>query len=306
MKLYHGFYEKRLKKKSRCVAVGIFDGVHRGHQKILKRMLSEAGRSGALSTVVTFEPHPVRVLDPRHAHPIIMSLAHRLRFFERLGVEEAVVIRFDRRFSGTTRETFLEKFLAGRLGMKALSVGYDFRFGRGGAGDTRYLGQEARRLGFRLFVSAPEKTSGRIISSTRIRSLVEAGKLKEAARMLGRPVSVLGTVVRGRGRGRSVGFPTANLNPHHETLPPPGVYAAWGFLDGRKLRGVIHIGKRPTFNDRQKSLEVHFLDFHKQIYNREIELIFMARLRNIQKFTDKKALATAIQNDIQKARRLLS
>lgn len=300
MKVYSGFNDKQLRRKARCVAIGVFDGVHRGHQKILRGLLSDARRYHASPIVVTFEPHPNKILKHAVEQPILMSLAHRLRFFEKIGVKEALVIRFNKKFSTITREKFLKKILIEKLGMKALSVGKDFRFGFHGSGDADFLKQESMRSKFKLTLVQPLKYQKEIISSTRIRRLIERGLLNKAQKMLGRPVSVYGTVVHGRGRGKSIGFPTANLNPHHETLPPNGVYAAWGFLDGRRLKGVIHIGKRPTFHDKEKSLEVHFFDFHRDIYGKELELVFAARLRGIRKFKSPKALVAAIRQDAKK------
>ena len=305
MKIYDGFKDKRIRRKPRCVAIGIFDGVHRGHQKILLQALKDARRIHAEPMVVTFEPHPSKVLRPDMSQPILMSLAHRLRFFEKMGIKETLVIRFDRAFSKISHRFFLNELLCKQLGMRSLSVGEDFRFGFHGLGDTRFLSEESKHLGFGLALVRSLKDHGEIISSTHIRRLIEKGDLKKAGRMLGRPVSVYGTVVWGRGRGRSIGFPTANLDPHHETLPPSGVYAAWGFLDQTRLKGVIHIGKRPTFNDRQKSLEVHFFDFHRDIYGSEIELFFISRLRAIKKFKNREGLILAIQTDAQKALKIL-
>jgi riboflavin kinase/FMN adenylyltransferase len=306
MKIYRGLSDKSLKPARRAVAVGIFDGVHKGHRRILSRAIGEARRIGGRAMAVTFDPHPNKILRCEADPPIILSLEHRLRLFVSMGLDEALVIRFDKRFSGMTHETFLEKALIGKLGMRSLSVGYDFRFGKKGAGDAAYLRRAAAETGFALSVADALKDRGEIVSSTRIRRLIESGDLKLASRMLGRPVSVYGTVVRGRGRGKKVGFPTANLNPHHETLPPSGVYAAWGYLGGRRLQGVIHIGQRPTFGDRQKSLEVHFLDFHKDIYGREVELIFVSKLRDTKKFDNPAELGKAIASDIRRSERVLA
>ena len=301
MKIYNGFKDKRIRQKPRCIAVGIFDGVHRGHQRILSRALKDARRLHAEPMVITFEPHPNKVLRPERSQPILMSLSHRLRFFEKLGIQETLVIRFNKKFSKISHDFFLNELLHKKLAMKSLSVGVDFRFGFRGLGNAKFLSEESKRLGFRLSLAPPLKVDGAVISSTRIRRLIEKGDFKKAERMLGRPVSVYGMVVRGRGRGRSIGFPTANLNPHHETLPPSGVYAAWGFLNQTKLKGVIHIGQRPTFHDRQKSLEVHFFNFHKNIYGLEVELFFISRLRAIKKFKNREALVRAIQKDSEKA-----
>ena len=305
MKIYSGFNDKRLKPKRRCLAIGVFDGVHRGHQRILSRLLVDARRFQAESMVVTFEPHPIKVLEPRACQPILISLSHRLRFFEKMAIGETLVVPFNKRFSRISHPLFLHQFLIEQLGMKTLSVGEDFCFGRQGKGDAHFLQQESRRLGFGLSLVKPLKDGKDIISSTRIRCLIERGYLKRAERMLGRPVSVYGTVMAGRGRGKSLGFPTANLNPHHETLPPSGVYAARGYLDGTWLKGVIHIGERPTFGDLEKSLEVHFFNFNRNIYGKELELFFVSRLRGIYKFKNRQALIRAIQKDAQKALKIL-
>ena len=299
MKLYHGINDRKIKPAPRAVAIGVFDGVHRGHRKILNRMLAEARRFRLRPTVITFDPHPNRVLRPRSKEPILMSLPHRLRIFKALGAAETIVIHFNKKIAVISRREFLEEVLLKQLNMRSLTVGHDFRFGCKGAGNTAFLKAESRRLKFKLSLIQALKHGREIISSTRIRQLVERGELKKARQMLGRPVSVYGTVVRGRGRGRSTGFPTANLNMHHETLPPNGVYAAYGFLGGRRLKGVIHIGVRPTFKDQQKSLEAHFLNFHKNIYGKELELIFIARLRDTRKFKSSALLQAAIRNDIR-------
>lgn len=304
MKIYRGFEDKRLARRARSAAVGIFDGVHRGHRKILSRVLSEARRLRTKALVVTFEPHPNKILRPAQPHPILMSLQHRLRFFEKMGISETLVVRFTKRFAGITREGFLRRLLQ-RAGMRTLAVGHDFRFGHRGKGNTRFLQARSRELGFHLSVIPAFRHRGEIISSTRIRRLIERGNLKKAGEMLGRPVSVYGNVVRGRGRGKSLGYPTANLNPHHETLPPAGVYAVWGLLDGQKLKGVVHIGARPTFRERECSVEAHFLNFNGIIYGREVELIFVKKLRPIRRFKDQASLVRAIRRDASQALRIL-
>ena len=305
MKIYRGFSDKKLKRRRRAVAIGIFDGVHRGHRLILKKALASAKKMRTAPMVVTFDPHPQKVLSPKHRNPkILMSLEHRLNFFSAMGVKETLIVPFNKKFSHISHEDFLKKLLLGRLGMRSLSVGRDFRFGRKAEGDRGYLTEQSRKNGFALFLSPALSFRGKAISSTRIRRLIEEGDLKLASKMLGRPVSVSGTVVHGRGRGRKVGFPTANLNPHHETLPPPGVYAAKGSLGKRLLKGMVHIGQRPTFGDKEKSLEVHFLDFHRNIYGREIELLFLAKLRPVRAFSDARALAKQIRTDIRRAKSL--
>lgn len=304
--MYRGFADPRLVRRPRAVAVGVFDGLHRGHRRILSRLISAARASGLKTAVVTFDPHPLKVLRPEEGPTVLMSLPHRLQMFERLGIEEVLLVRFDRRTASTPPLTFVERDLAGRMGMRRMVVGYDFRFGRGGAGDARLLRSAAGRLGFTFEAVGPVRHGGRIVSSTRIRRLIETGRLALAGRLLGRPVSVRGTVVRGRRRGRRIGYPTANLNPHHEALPPDGVYAVWGDLDGRRLRGVVNVGSRPTFAETSRTLEAHFLDFDRTIYGREVELVFVRKLRAVKKFRSSSALAEAIRRDISRARSLLA
>ena len=306
MKVYNGFNDRHLRNKHRCIAVGVFDGVHRGHQKIIVQLLRDAKYYHAEPLVVTFEPHPGKILHPKNSQPVLMSLAHRLRSFKKLGVKEVLVIRFNKNFAKITRADFLYKLLLGKLGMRALSIGDDFRFGFLGLGDASFLRHESKLANFTLSLVSPLRYQAEIISSTRIRRLIEEGFLEKAEKMLGRPVSVYGTVVRGRGRGKAIGFPTANLNPHHETLPPGGVYAARGDLDGRRLKGVIHIGERPTFLDPEKSLEVHFFNFHQNIYGRELELEFVRRLRPTQRFKSKEALIHAIRKDAKRALKMFA
>lgn len=306
MKIYRGFQDRRLLPKRRSVAIGVFDGVHRGHRKILKAAIRAARRMRCSAMAVTFDPHPSHVLHPQQKAPILMSLWHRLREFEAMGVDETVVVPFNNKFSLVSAESFVEKLLVKRAGMRALCVGDDFRFGHRGLGDAKRLIALSKKLRFHLRLVRPVRSSGHVISSTRIRRLVERGRLKEAGRLLGRPVSVFGTVVRGHGRGKKIGFPTANLNPHHETLPPSGVYAARGVLGRLRLKGVIHIGQRPTFGEKEKSLEVHFFGFHADIYGRDLELIFVSRLRGIRRFAGPKALSKAILLDIRKARQVLA
>ncbi len=307
MKIYRGFEDRGLRPKKRSIAIGVFDGMHLAHQRILKNAVRGAKKERASSAVVTFDPHPQKILSGNKKNPpILMSLEHRLRVMELLGIEEAVVVRFNKKFSKMPREVFLNRCLLGRLGMVSLAVGHDFCFGRNASGSLSYLSQEAKRIGFALSVCPPVREGGKTVSSTLIRRLIESGHLTAAERMLGRPVSIFGTVIHGRGRGKKMGFPTANLNPYHETLPPEGVYAVRGRLGTKNLRGVLHIGKRPTFQDAEKSIEVHWLNRKGDLYGREIELFFVKRLRATQRFANPKALEQAIVRDIQAAVRALS
>ncbi len=302
MKIYRSLTDKDLKTKPRSVAIGIFDGVHLGHQKILKEALTVARKKKISLCVVTFDPHPEKILNSKGQSPkILMSLEHRLSLLKSFGVDEALVIPFNLRIAKITHVDFLEKILIGRLGMRALSVGEDFCFGKKAMGDIAYLAQRSEELGFSFFAAKHVLFLKAAISSTRIRREIEAGHLEEASKMLGRAVSVSGTVIRGHGRGKAIGFPTANLNPHHETLPPAGVYAAFGIVGRHRLKGVVHIGKRPTFGESDPSLEAHFLQFHSAIYGKTVELFFVKLLRPTRRFSSAKTLKIAIQGDIHRA-----
>lgn len=305
MKIYRGLADGRIERRPRSIAIGIFDGVHRGHQEILRRAIRAARRMKIRSLAVTFDPHPAKVLRPRAQSPkILMSLEHRLGLLEREGFDEALVIRFTKAFSRHSAERFLERDLVGRLGMKRLCVGKDFRFGAQGRGDAALLGRRAPSLGYELAALGPVRQGGAVVSSTRIRAEIERGRLAEASRLLGRPVSVRGTVVRGKSRGRDLGFRTANLDPHHETLPPPGVYAAWGKVRGRRRSAAVHVGPRPTFDEAEPSLEAHFPGFSGNLYGEELELFFVRKLRPLKKFRSVRALRKAIENDLRKLKQI--
>lgn len=290
--------------RGRSVALGVFDGVHLAHRRILRKAVATARRLGARATVLTFDPHPKNVLFPDKRRPILQSLEHRLRIFSELGFDEAIVIRFDRRFAATTAEGFL-RLLTERLDARAVCVGHDFRFGRHGQGDAALLRSWAAETGRRIWIEPPYKVGGEVVSSTLIRGLVLRGELGRASRLLGRRVSVYGNVVRGHGRGRKIGFATANLNPHHETLPPAGVYAAWGAVRGRRIAAVVHIGPRPTFAEKDPSIEVHFLSPQPRLYGSSIEVGFVRKLRDINRFNSTAELIQAIRSDVRRARVLL-
>jgi len=208
-----------------AAAIGIFDGVHRGHKKILKRLVREAARSRTRALVITFFPHPRKVLNPKSKIPSLISLEHRIGLIKDLGVDFFVVIKFTKSIARMAPEDFIQKILIKRLNIKILVVGKSFLFGSKGKGNFNLLKKAGRISGFKLFGVESVKLKGLTISSTMIRKKIELGDLKDAALMLGRPVTVLGTVARGRGIGKKIGFPTANIDPHHEAIPPSGVYA---------------------------------------------------------------------------------
>ncbi|MFA5389633.1 MAG: bifunctional riboflavin kinase/FAD synthetase [Candidatus Omnitrophota bacterium] len=273
-----------------AVTIGIFDGVHKGHQKILERLVKEAKRYGLKSVAITFDPHPVDVLSGGGKIPFLMSLEHRVRLIKEAGVDYCFVERFTKRFSKLSPEGFI-KILADRLNMKLLVTGGNFLFGSKEKGDTTLLKKLSGIYGFKLYAVPPMKMNGGYISSTRIRRLIERGELKKASDMLARPVTILGTVVKGKRLGRKIGFPTANIDPHHEAIPSAGVYNVGVRLGKASYRGILNI-------DTHKVIEVYIFHFKKDIYGRDIEVVFGRKIRNEKKFKTLEALKKQIQLDI--------
>lgn len=298
------------------VSVGVFDGVHLGHQEILRRNVEHARALGAVPTVVTFREHPKSVLLGR-APRTLTSLAHRLELFRRAGIEHTVALTFDEELRQVPAREFARGFLVERLGARRFVLGFDGKFGRDREGTPEFL----RSMGFDVEVVPQVVLAGRAVSSTAIREAVELGDLAGASRMLGRPVAVYGDVVHGDGRGREIGFPTANLDLHHELRPPPGVYACFARRvgDERAPRGstdvehprrpaVANVGFRPTLGGVRPDaavVEVHVLDFSGDLYGQHLELEFVALLREERRFPDLTALARQIAADVAHARAAL-
>lgn len=290
------------------VALGVFDGVHVGHQRFLADLAAWARAEGGRAVVITFRRHPLAVLDD--APPAYLtSLEHRLLLFEALGVDVCVVLAFDEALAAMTPEAFLRDVVHDWIGARGLQLGYDQRFGRNGGGDAELARRVGDDLGFEVGVASAVSRDGRAVSSTAIRRAVVEGDLDAASAMLGRPVSVLGRVVPGRHVGRELGFPTANLDTRHELSLPEGVYVVTALLRGRELPGVANIGRRPTlrdegpaFVDTEAIVEVHLFDFDEDIYGREVEVRFLTKLRDEIPYRDAKRLAARIEKDVADAR----
>jgi len=296
--------------------VGMFDGVHRAHQQLIRETVRRARRVRGTSVIVTFEPDPYVVLYPRRAkraQPILMPLAARLACFAELGVDRAWVISFTKAFSRTSAEEFVRRYLVERLRARTLVIGAAFMFGRGRQGNLALLRRLGSPCGMRVVSVRPVRLGGRLVSSSRVRRLVAAGHLGQAARLLGRPPTIYGTVVRGAGRGRPLGFPTANIRLASQVLPPRGVYAViarggHGRLRGRRWRGVMNLGVRPTFGAGPMTCEVHVLQFPAggSLLARPISLELIARIRAERRFPHPQALARQIRRDVVRALQLLS
>ncbi|MBI4309286.1 MAG: bifunctional riboflavin kinase/FAD synthetase, partial [Candidatus Omnitrophica bacterium] len=290
----------RIKISNACAAIGIFDGVHRGHQYLLKRMLRKAEALKAKSLVITFFPHPAHVLKPEVKLGYLVSFAHRMKLLEDLGVDICVVIRFTRKFAGIEPENFVRDTLIRGLGARAIFVGEDFRFGRDRAGDVKLFERLSGVYEYHMQAVPALMDGGEAISSTRIRRLIAAGDLSGARRLLGRPFSVLGKVVKGSGRGRNLGYPTANVHYECDIVPPHGVYAVRIKWKGQALKGAANLGLRPTFKTKKPKLhlEVYIFDFNRNLYGQTIEVEFIQPIRQEQTFPSPQALIAQIQKDI--------
>ena len=304
MKVLRGYRDAGRALVDPVLAIGIFDGVHLGHRKVIGSMMSSASRGD--KTILTFDPHPVTVLSPHKAPPRIMSLSHRLRLFELMGIDAAVIVKFSKNIAGMSPEDFVERVIVGGLGSRSVFVGGNFNFGKNGSGNTTDFREIGRKSGVEVNIVAPVKRAGRIVSSTWIRELVAKGLIKEAERLLRRNISVLGTVVSGDGIGSVIGIPTANIDPHHEVIPPVGVYAVKVNVGGKLLSGVLNIGYKPTFYGRSRKreepvIEVHIVGYSGNLYGKDLEVFFVKKLRCEKKFSNIANLKEQIGKDIKAA-----
>lgn len=291
---------------SLCLTLGIYDGVHLGHQKIIRRVVERAKEIGGMSCVVTFDPHPREVLMPDTAPDLLTSTKKKIELLEALGLDAVCLIRFTREFAQVEARKFVKDFLINTLRTRAIVEGYDWRFGKGRKGDVELLREIGKDNGYEVEQVDGVVIDGQIVSSTLIREMVLEGDLDKAAAYLGREYSITGDIVEGSRMGREIGFPTANIEPHHEAIPPNGIYAVRVDVAGERKNGTLNIGVRPTVTEEKKrTIEVHIMDFYRDIYNEEIEVTFVERLRDEKKFPSVEALTDQIKKDVEKARRVL-
>jgi riboflavin kinase/FMN adenylyltransferase len=288
------------------LAIGVFDGLHVGHQAVIGRALESARQSSGHAVVVTFDPHPVRVLRPEKAPRLLTSTRHKVRLIDKLGVDAVLLLEFTLEFSKTSPEIFIEKLARAARHLNQICVGQEWTFGANRSGSIRLLEKMAPKLGFQVASVAPILVDQRVVSSTLIRSAVECGDLESAAKYLGRDFTILGTVTEGRQLGRRLGFPTANLQAHNELFPPDGVYAAKAWFREQLYGGVVNIGIRPTIENQggERTLELHLFDFDQQIYGEDIEVSFLKYLRAEQKFAGVDELQVQIRRDAELARQI--
>ena len=285
------------------VALGVFDGVHLGHRAILETAVRRA--HGATSVACTFDPHPAEVLQPDRAPRPITTLDERLALIAETGIAVSVVVAFTPALAAMEPDAFVTDVLLGRLGAKDVVVGYNHRFGRGARGDANLLRELGGRLGFHTEVVPPADVDGTPVSSSAIRAALQRGDVEGAARMLGRPYFVGGEVVQGEARGRTLGFPTANIAAERPLLIPAGVYACRLHVEGTVHRAVLNAGVRPTFGEKVFTLEAHVLDFSGDLYGRIVRLELIRHIREERKFAGVEALKAQIAADVEAARAAL-
>jgi riboflavin kinase/FMN adenylyltransferase len=289
------------------ITVGTFDGVHRGHWEVLQEIRRRAEVTDRRSVLVTFDPHPLRIVKPEHAPPLLTTPVEKKEILAESGLDYAVFLSFTEALSRYSPRRFVEEILVDRLGVQELVIGYDHGFGRNRAGDADTLRAIGSELGFDVDVVPPVGSGEDPVSSSRIRKAVSEGRMSEARACLGRPYSVRGIVVRGDGRGRGLGFPTANLKVSNadKLIPPPGIYAVRGVLRSGTHAGALHLGPRPTFRGSPPTIELHLLDYDGNLYGEEVRVDFVDRLREVRPFDSVAGLVEQMREDVEAARRIL-
>jgi riboflavin kinase/FMN adenylyltransferase len=302
MKIFHGLENANILKPT-VLTLGVFDGLHLGHQRIMERLVERARVVNAHATALTFDPHPRAVLHPESAPPLLQTLDQRLANLDVLGIEQTIVIPFSTEFAQLPAEDFLTNVIHDRLHAREVYLGQGFAFGRGRGGNIDLLRRMSAELGFIADEVEEVRVRGQRVSSSRIRELLIAGNINLARRMLGRPYGVEGVIIRGNRRGHTIGFPTANLKPRNRVIPKFGVYATATLIDGTWRKSITNIGVRPTFEDTtEPSIETYIFDFDGDLYGDALRVRFLHRIRDERKFSGIDELKGQIERDTQTAR----
>ena len=301
MRLFHGTDNAEIQRPT-VLTLGVFDGLHLGHQLIIRTVAERAKASGAVPTAITFDPHPRSVLHPASSPPLLQTLDQKVEGFGILGIEQTIVIRFTEEFAQISAEDFLRDVVSERLHAREVYLGRGFNFGHNREGNIDLLRRVSGELGF-IADEAPEvRLRGQRVSSSRIRELLAQGRVNLARRMLGRPYGVEGMVIRGNERGHTLGFPTANLHPQNRVIPAHGVYVTGTLIDGQWRRSVTNVGTRPTFETgTEPSVETFVMNWAGDLYGDVIRVRFLYRLRDEKKFASLEALKAQIENDVARA-----
>jgi riboflavin kinase / FMN adenylyltransferase len=296
----------RFNKKYRHVvaAIGVFDSVHCGHQRVIRQAVDDARRLGGTSVVVTFDPHPVSLLEPQRFRSYVLTLEHRLQLIESLGVDVCLVVKFDDHLARMSADNFVEQVLVDRLAVKKVVVGEDFHFGHDRSGSVSFLKDRGRRFGFEVATIKTKRLKNTNIKTSYIKKLIANGELNSLKKFLGRPYSMLASVKPGEKIGRKLGFPTANLSRENVVILPAGIYYVSVFIGRKKMNGVFYIGYKPSFKHVRRDivLEAHILDYCGDLYGKKVRVEFLKKIRDDKKFSDVKELSRQIARDVAGAR----
>jgi riboflavin kinase/FMN adenylyltransferase len=291
---------------SPVVALGNFDGVHLGHQAILKAAIARAKEMNGSAFALTFDPLPAKILAPAHAPQLLLTPEDKIEMLRRSGVNGVIVIEFTLAFSKVTPRSFAIDYLLGRIGARGVIVGHSVSFGHNREGNATVMTALGRELGFTTEVVGPVQVAGMEVSSTKVREAIAAGDMRAAAVLLGREHFVAGPVVHGRERGRKIGFPTANIQSRTECLPPDGVYATRLVLADGSYPSITNIGMRPTFAEPERTIEAHVFDFDRDLYDQEVRLEWVERIRPERQFNSAQELGAQIASDLKRAKEILA
>ncbi len=288
------------------LTIGNFDGVHLGHRAIFRTLCQRARQIGGTSIILTFDPHPLKILAPERCPLLITPTPKKLALMQACNLDLVVCLPFNRQLANLTPVAFVEEILLGTIGMQEIYVGYDFAFGKGRSGTIALLQELGSRAGFRVHIIEPIAVEERVVSSSSIREWILQGDVDEAALLLGRLYSIAGTVVEGYRKGRELGFPTANVRSTYEVIPGRGVYAVMADWHGRRYEGVANIGFNPTFGRTELSIEIHLFDFAEQLYGETVEVSFVQKIRDERAFASVEELVKQIRHDVETAHALLA
>jgi len=305
-RIIHDLAELQSPLRNPVLTIGNFDGVHRGHLALFERVKIRARAIGGVSVVMTFQPHPLKIMKPEKAPPLITPTQQKLALIAQSGIHTILCLQFDETFAAISAEDFVQDILVEKIGVKELVVGYDYTFGHNRTGNIELLRVMGKNLGFQVHVVQPVLMGKRVVSSTSIRELIRAGELAKAKKLLGRDYQICGTVVKGKNRGgRLLGFPTANLEVVDELTPKEGVYAVKVLIDDHIYNGVTNIGHNPTFGQGPLSIETHILDYSGNLLGQTIRVNFIERLRVEKTYKSIEELARQIDLDVKVAREVL-
>ena len=306
MKIFHGTENAKISRPT-VLTLGVFDGLHLGHQRIMQTVVESAKMINAVPTAITFDPHPRAVLHPESAPPLLQTLDQRLAAFEFLGIQQAIVIPFNKEFAAQDAEIFLRDIIHERLQAREVFLGKGFEFGKNRSGNIELLRKISRELGFFADEVPEVRLRGTRISSSKIRQFLSEGRVNLARRMLGRPYGIEGQIIHGVQRGRTIGFPTANLRPHNRVIPRYGVYATATLIDGIWRKSITNVGVRPTFeNEVEPSVETFVLDFDGDLYGDVLRIRFLHGIRDERKFNGIDELKAQINKDLTRTKNYFS